>query len=424
VTTTADDGHGLGSPASGAGGGRSVEVAGSLAGVEPSEWDALSGDNALATHGWLRTIDTEAREFGKLEPRYVTVRDSGRLVGAAAFYRCEPGSRHFLPDHLMFGRARSWLGHAGASFLPAMTLGPVRCLGRPLLVDESLEPSRRAQVRGELLDAVEAAARAEKLALHVPNLLADEQETQRLLRARGYHRTQQFPVCFIDIEWSSFDGYLDHLASFSGNMPRNVRKEMRRCRKAGIVLRQIDDPAAHDARLYELADRHYRKLNASALPYSPRFFAGLQENLGRDLVLYGAFRGGGLIGFSLMLRRRRVGYLPLLGIDPETEADSLYFSLCYYHPVADAVARGLKRLFVGRTNYHAKVRRGFRTMPVSSYYRAASRSRHQAMRPWFAFHAAWMSRRVAPLLDLARLRRYSAEPSRPSALTPPDERRR
>jgi len=408
LTPLTHDGESTGVPATGARPGQSVEVVNSLAGIDPRAWNALAGDNVLTSHGWLRTLHTEA--LGKIEPRYAIVRDADRLVGATAFYLCGPGARHFAPDHLMFGRARSWLGLAGVSFLPAMMLGPLRSLGKPLLVDETLERGRREQVRGVLLDAVEAAARSEKLALHVPNMPADEEETQSLLRRRGYHRTHQFPISYMDVEWSSFDDYLDHLKSFSRNMPRNVHKEMRRCRKAGIVLRTIDDPAAHGARIHELADRHFRRLNGIELPYSPRFFARLHENLGDDLVFYGAFRGGELVGFSLLLRRNDIGYLPILGIDPEkTGGARLYFSICYYGPIADAIARGVKRMYVGKTNYHAKARRGFRTMPVSLYYRAAGRSKHLALRPWFAAHAAWMRRKVAPLRDLTRQRQYRGE---------------
>jgi len=385
-----------------------VEVVDSLAGIDPRAWDALAHDNVLTTHGWLRAIHTEA--LGNIEPRYAIVREGDRLVGATAFYLCRPGARHFAPDHLMLGRARSLLNRAGVSFLPAMLLGPVRSLGRPLLVDESLEPGRREQVRGILLDKVEAEARAEKLALHVPNMPSHEEETQSLLRRRGYHRTWQFPISYMDIEWSSFDDYLDHLRSFSRNMLRNVRKEMRRCTKAGIVVRTIDDPAPHAARIHELADTHFRRLNGIVLPYSPRFFASLHENLGDDLVFYGAFRGNDLVGFSLLLQRKDMGYLPILGIDPEkTGGSRLYFSICYYGPIADAIARGVKRMHVGKTNYHAKARRGFHTMPVSLYYRAASRSKHLALRPWFAAHASYMRRKVAPLRDLAWQRQYRGE---------------
>jgi predicted N-acyltransferase len=407
LTPLTRDGESAGVPAAGERPGLSVEVVDSLAGIDPRAWDSLAHDNVLTAHAWLRAIHTET--LGNIEPRYAIARDGDRVVGGAAFYICRPGARHFAPDHLMFGRARSRLDRAGVSFLPAMMLGPVRSIGRPLLVDETLDPDRREQIRGRLLDRVEAEARAEKLALHVPNMPADEEATQRLLRRRGYLRTIQFPVSYLDIEWSSFDGYLDYLKSYSHNMPRNVRKEMRRCRKAGIVVRTIDDPVRHAPRIHELADTHFRKLNGMELPYSSGFFSFLAENLG-DTVFHGAFRGDDLIGFSVLFQRKHIGYLPVLGIDTEKAGGAgLYFSICYYGPIADAIARGVKRMYVGKTNYHAKARRGCRTMPMSLYYRAAGPSRHLALRPWFAAHTGYMRRKVAPLRDLARQRQYNGE---------------
>ena len=387
-----------------------VEVLSSLETIDPREWDALAGDSVLASYGWVRAIHEEA--LGNIEPRYLIAREGGRLAGAAACYVCRRGARHFAPDHLMFGRSRHALARLGLSFLPAMILGPVRSYGKPLLLDESLDPATRERLRRALMEAVAALARDERLSLHLPNVHDEcSEETLRLLEERGFHRTLQFPVLHLDLEWDSFDGYLDYLGSFSRNMPRNVLKEMRRLDKAGIVLRTIDDPSVHGPRLHELADGHYRRLNNNlSWPYSPRFLTRLKEGMGDDVVFYGAFRDAELVGFSMMLRRGGIAYAPLVGIDDQkTHREGLYFCISYYRPIADAIAQRLRRLYVGKTPYHAKIRRGFRGMPMYLFYRSASRAKHEAMRPWFAFHAAWMRRKTAPLLDVAEQRRFRGE---------------
>lgn len=380
-----------------------VKIVSSLREVEADRWDALAGDNALASHGWLLAAEEGGVE--NLEPRYVLVHQDGQLVAGAACYVCWPRNRIFNPDFQMFRRFRRIPALFDISFLPAMICCPYRCFGKHLLLHSRLTGKRRAQFRQRLLDAVEGLARSQSLPLWFPHLAAAEVESADLLSRRGYHRTLEMPIAYIQIEWDSFAGYLAYLQTFSKSMPGVVRHEMNRNRKAGIVIERIAYPSLHRARLHELANQHYFRHNKKNVFYTQDFLPKLKEHLGDDLILYGAFRKDLLVGFSALQRRGSVAYLNSVGIDREaTRRDFTYFNLVYYRPISDAIATGIRRIYFGTAMYGLKARRGCRTSRLQILYKGASRLRHFALRPYFAFHAQWVGRKFAAFENLKELR--------------------
>jgi len=376
----------------------SVEIASSLTELDPRGWDALAPNDALASYGWLRAVEEERCEG--VETLYILVRRSEDLVAAAPCYLCFRRHRLFDPDVLMFGRFRRWPGLLRLSFLPAMLVGPHRSYGQNLLLSGRLEGPERERVCRRLMTEIESLARSRGLPLHFPGVTLNELEIPLLLSERGYHRTRDFPVCCLDIEWDTFDDYLTHLSSFSHHMRRNVKKEINRCRNADILIEEIEEPASHAARLLELADAQYWRLNGTRFPYSARFLTRLKELLGREAVFYGAFRDGSLLGFVVLLRRGESGYLPWTGIDrKKTDNEAAYFNLVYYRPIEDAIAVGLERLHFGKTLYCTKARRGCKPVGMQHFYHADSKTRHAAL-------TMWIEHRVRDLEDLDHLRKF------------------
>ncbi len=355
----------------------STEVVDTLRHVASGDWDVLAGGNVMASHGWLRAVERSG--IADLEPRYVLRRDGGRLVGAAVCYVGRGAGTGSSPDRLLLGRLYPLAARLRLSFLPAVVCAPYRGYGAHLL---GAEPD-------VLLNEVEALAHAAALPLHLPRVLDEETALCRLLSGRGYHRTVQEPIACLEIEWDTFEGYLASLRRISPKAPRIVRHEMNRNRRAGIVIREIDDAAALAARLHDLAEAHHVRLNRASVPYQRHFLPWLKATLGERCVLYGAFHGEELLGFTLMLRDGDTAILPFLGIDDTAKGDFTYFNLCYYRPIADAIAGGLKRVFFGTLLYDLKARRGCRILKTNLFYKSAARARHLTAAPWFRCHRWW-----------------------------------
>lgn len=382
----------------------SVETVTSLADVPADAWDALSSASPMTSHGWLRLLEEESGEG--VEASYVLIRRNSELVAGVPCYCCRQLSPLMDLNQLMFGRFRKLPEMLRFSFIPAMVVGPYRSYGPRLLLSEALDNEGRKQAAYLLLTSAEKMARARNLPLQIPKISAQDHEVLNLVEQRGYHRTRDFPVSYLDIEWDDFDGYLSYIRAFSPKMRRNIKEEMNRFRRSGIQILELHDPAAHNADLQKLVRGHYERLNEVAFPFSDRFFLRLKQLLGDEVVFYGAFLEDRLIGFVLMLKRGGTAYLPMTGIDRQrTGNEGTYFNLCYYRPILDAITKGLQRLYFGGTLYFPKVRRGCKILGLHHAYLGASPLRHRSMKPWFAFHSTWMRRRVIPLEDLTSLRK-------------------
>jgi predicted N-acyltransferase len=285
--------------------------------------------------------------------------------------------------------------------------GPIRSIGSKFLLSKDLDGVDRQQVLNRLLTATIELARSIGVSLHFPRIRQADDETLELLAGRNCRQTRDFPLCYLDIEWDDFDGYLSYIGSFSAKMRRNIKEEMNRFRRSGVTIEPIDHTAVNESRLQELADEHYQRLNHRPFPYSTGFLGRLKKHLGNELVLYGAFRSQTLIGFVMMVKKGQTAYLPLTGIDSRlTGNEATYFNLVYYRPIEDAISEGLKRLYYGGTLYRLKVRRGCKIMALNHCYLGSSPARHAIMKPWFAFHAAWMGHRVDALEDIDQLRQW------------------
>jgi predicted N-acyltransferase len=367
----------------------------SLREVDATRWDELAGANVLASYGWLRA--TEDGVVAQLMPGYVLLHLDGALAGAAVCYLCPPDNHHFAPDGFLFGRFRHLAVRLNLTRQPVLVCCPYHCYGTHLMVDPRLQGTLRSEALGQLLRGVEALARAARVPTWLPRVQNDEEEIVTRLAERGFHRTHMFSATYIDIEWDSFAGYLAHVRGVSKKAAQNVRTEISRNERAGVVIAEIHDVRSHAAALHALANQHHLRHNRWPVPYSPEFFPRLKENLGGDFVVYGAFKNDALVGFSAMLQRGGVAHVLFVGVDHErTPGEFTYFNVAFYRPIADAIASGFKRVCFGMALQQVKRRRGARTVPLYLYYKGATPVRHVAMKPWLALHAAWMNRKLTP----------------------------
>jgi predicted N-acyltransferase len=243
------------------------------------------------------------------------------------------------------------------------------------------------------VSAIENEARAAGLALLVPWLLPEDSALAECLKGRGYHMTLQHPVAMMDLPFRRFSEYVESLRRVSRSMPSMVRTEMKRPARDGITVEEIADAWPHAARLHALAAQHQRRLNGVELPYSAALIPSIKERLGDACLLYGAFGAGELLGFSLYLRDPTSMHGIFYGIDERARKSCVYFLLCYYRPIADAIADGIGRAYFGTLLQEVKRRRGCRIVPSRFAYRGSTPLRHAAVAPWFALHRARGARR-------------------------------
>ncbi len=364
-----------------------VQVVSSIRSLDPVAWDELAGDEVLATHGWLRTV--EETYAADLEPRYYLVHREGRLLAAAGCNLAVATDRDFTLDTTVYGRFANVAAGLGLALLPAMLCGPISSCGTHLLVASDLRPREKAALFEMLLERLESAAFGRGLPLAFDRVFAEESDLISVLRRRRYNQTRHSPMCYLDVSWPTFDGYLGHLRGMSRNMARNARRDLKKMSRAGVSVERIRDTSRLEKELYDLAEAHWYRHNGASFPFKSDFFASLRENLGENAVVYGAFDGSSLIGFSLLLEKGGVAVGMYVGLHSVRAREAaLYFNLCYYAPIQAAVGEAGRRIYFGRGLRETKIRKGCESKDLYLFLKSPSTLKHIAFGVLFFLRSA------------------------------------
>jgi hypothetical protein len=362
-----------------------------LADLPAADWNALGcGGIPFLRHEFLSALE----QFGCLGegvgwlPRHLTFWQDNTLVAAMPMYEKLNSFGEFVFDWAW----ASAYQRAGLAYYPKLVVaspftpatGP-RLLLRP-------EP-RQADLPQRCIEAALAfAASAGVSSCHW--LFATDQSllsSPHLLVRQGY----QF-------HWQNRDyGDFEHYLSFmSSKRRKQIRKERREVREAGVTLRRVLGAEASDAewaafhRCYENTfDRHG---NFPALTLE--FFRALGRSMGEDVMLVLAEKSGRIVAAAFFL----IGADSLYGRywGAFEEVPSLHFEACYYQGLDYCLERGLSRFEPGAQGEH-KISRGF--LPTATW------SLHWIPEP--RFHHA-----IADFLsrEAAQVRQYMAALSRHS----------
>ncbi len=339
----------------------SVRIADSLSGIDPTEWNALAGEQPFLRHEFLSAlIDTgcASAKTGWL-PQIVLLRRSGSLVGALPIF----AKNHSYGEYVFDWAWADAHERHGVDYYPklvcAVPFTPVR---GPRLLAAS------ATVKRTLVKAALELAR-DCSSLHV--LFAGDEDAAVLAEA-GFlmRRTVQF-------HWTN-DGYADFgdfLGRLSHARRKNIRQERRRVAEAGVTLRWLEG-AAIERKHWEFFNRCYRGTYAAhrSTPYlNLEFYLRLGAALPDHILMVLAERDDQPIAASLFLRDADHLYGRYWGAVERVPL--LHFECCYYQAIEYAIARKIK-IFEGGAQGEHKIFRGL--MPVQAL------SAHWLAHPKFA----------------------------------------
>ncbi len=321
---------------------------------------------------------------GGLRPVYLTARRGERLAAIAAAHEYRSTADVFTPDHTLLRRFRKPAVAAGLSFLPALVCGPPKAPGRHVRVDATLSAAERERVTEAVVAAIEAEAARRKGNVIWRDLLEDEAPLIGLLRRRGYRIVPTPRVAILDLPPGGFDGYLARLRTRSRNAACQVRRDLRRLGESGASIRELEDVASRAGDLGALAEKHYRRLNGKAFPYTGDLFEKLVRHQGSAVRAFGAFRGPDMVGFTLLLHGQSTAHSMFGGIDRSLPGSkAAHFPLHFYTPIRVAIEAGLERIDYGKQSLEGKLRRGCRLAPTHLAFRSPSPLRNALAAAWF-----------------------------------------
>jgi predicted N-acyltransferase len=374
----------------------SVERFEAIADRDRAAWDRLAANDTFASSGWLKTMEETALLRRSV---YFVARRASQLVAAAPCYLQEAVPAVSGMDGVVFGRFTKLARALGINVSPALVCGTSIGLSGHVLIAPDTSPEERRRLTLDVIDAMERFAQQQGVTLCFRNVVDRDAWLPGTLEGRGYLRATEMPTTVMDVAWTSFSGYLRDLKREHPATAENVRREVNRAHKGGIVFRKVVDGIACAPRLLALLDAHNRRLNGAPFPFRPAFLEVLQRYLGDKLVVYVALDGDDPIGVSLGVRAGDAIFLPMVGVDVTRGRETfVYFNNSYRMPIEDAIATGIRRIYCGKLVYDVKLRRGFRLLDLSAYFRVPNRLHAALLAPVVAAQSV----RIRRMLERVR----------------------
>ncbi|WP_437873695.1 GNAT family N-acetyltransferase [Sorangium sp. So ce363] len=326
--------------------------------IPESEWNALHGvsEAPFLTWAWFDALERTGcvGEAAGWLPHHITLRAEGALLAAAPAYLKDNSEGEFVFDH-------GWASAShqiGAPYYPKLVVAvPFTPATTPRLL------VRRPEDRPALLPVLaetlrKLVARSRISSAHV--LFPTEDEAAALSDAAMAHR------CGVQFQFEN-EGYRtldDFLARFNAKRRHQIRREMRESTRQGLSIDTLRGAEITP----EIVDAMFGFYVSTV-----EKFAWGRQYLNRAFFeeIAARLRGGGAQG-GVEIVLAREGKRPIAGAlnlaGPTTlygrywgaseERPFLHFNVCYYHPVEDCIARGLRRFEPGAGGSH-KLVRGF-----------------------------------------------------------------
>lgn len=234
---------------------------------------------------------------------------------------------------------------------------------------------RRPDAVAALLDGLDAAAAEWGCPVTAVPHVPDGDPLAAMLTGRGFVGSAVLAQARLDLAWPDFDGYVATLPKRRRN---KIRRERREFAEAALVVRadEIGTRGAEMAELHAAQLRSYGHHTVTA-----ERLRGLMDRIERHLApwcrILVAERDGRLEGFALSYEHSGELHLKMTGFSGYAQEHFGYFNMTYYAVIEDALRRGLRTVFFGPLSYRAKVVRGCRLAPRSTYVRVPSELRDE-----------------------------------------------
>ncbi|TVR70263.1 MAG: GNAT family N-acetyltransferase [Spirochaetaceae bacterium] len=375
--------------------------------IDAAQWNHLAeraGPTPLLNHEWLHHLErsgSTTAETGWI-PRHLTLHEEGRIVGAVPLYLRDNSWGEFVFD-FAFAEVADQIG---APYYPKLVgMSPATpSTAYAILV----EPGREDELCPLLMGEIHRYCHDEAIPVLQFNYVLPA--WRKRLEEQGLVPWEHHGYQWFNEEYRSFE---DYLGRFRKGQRRNIRRERASIPAQGLSTRIISGLDAPDS-LFQRMARYYGKTNEQFGPWAARFltdrfFTTMPREVRRHLWFAAAFPAGetrwagetGSIGDppALAMLVRKGDHLLGRYWGTRIQANNLHFELCYYTPMEWAIREGIRTFDPGMGSEH-KVRRGFRSLPVTSMHRFFDPRMEAILRANIGRINAMERRRIA-LLDAA-----------------------
>lgn len=330
-----------------------IQFLDSLSELSATEWNTLVPDhNPFLSHEFLGALERH-RCIGERSgwiPRHLACRDEhGRLLGAAPLYLKYNSYGEFVFD---WGWAEAYR-RQGMSYYPKLVGAiPYTPVTSPRLLLAPDQPDPQATARAMIDQVLEESRRRQFSSIHW--LFPAAADLDPLLAQGFLHRLG----CQFHWRNRSYRDFQDFLDTFTAKRRKNINRERRLVRDAGLELRLLSGHEATEAEWRVLHDFYrstFDRLGGTPTLTLP-FFQEIATTLGDRIVLVLARSQGREVAGAISFRGDTTLYGRHWGC--RADYDSLHFEACYYQGLEYCIRTGLQHFEPGAQGEH-KIYRGF-----------------------------------------------------------------
>ena len=354
-----------------------VKVVKKIGDISPGEWNAAFPD-ILEGYHFFKTIDES--DFEGYSFYYIMVYKKGSPVGAAPCFVMD-----YPLDTTIEGPLKKFLAKVKEFFpnilrLRALICGSVVSEGRI-----GIAAGHKGPVIRKIASAMETLARKERASLVAfKDFSGQYTGALDILIKEGFYKINSYPAVEMDINFKSFDEYLDTLSSATRKDLRRKFKKANGHAKIDLEVRDEIGGALDDAYFLYLQTLYKSEVRFERVPKD--FFVNISKNM-KNRVKYFLWRiDGRLAAFNLCLASGGILIDEYLGLDYLlTHKYPLYF-ITFRDVIGWCVENGVKRYESGALTYEPKKRLDLRFIPHYIY----AKHRNKFVNPFFKLLCAFL----------------------------------
>lgn len=338
-----------------------------VAEVPQAEWDALAKPlkTPFFEWEWLHNLEASGSASSKAGwlPSHLTLWRDRTLIAIAPFYIKGHSYGEFVFDHQWADLAH----RLGINYYPKLLgMSPFTpAEGYRFLIAPGEDEDEVVEQMVSEIDHYCAKNR-----LSGCNLLYVDPEWRFVLERHGFSTWLHHSYIWKNMNFQTFD---DYLQAFNANQRRNIKRERKAVKNAGLEMRAIAGEEISRS-LFQTMYSFYcdtcDKFGWWGSKYlTRRFFDELYPNWCHRTVLFAAFGEDDPqhpAGMSICFTKGDRLYGRYWG--SQYDIENLHFDTCYYSPIEWAIAHGVQVFDPGAGGRHKK-RRGFPATPNYSLHR-------------------------------------------------------
>jgi predicted N-acyltransferase len=332
----------------------------------------LLADDGFFTYWWLKVLET-SRPF-KIIPKYIVVYEDDRIIGIAPCF-VEYNSQYINGNAVeaqftLTKILRKVLNRLGFALTPPLICYSPCSFHTSVLLEKSCN---ERIILGLISKKIDDICKKERILFSSFLYVSEFDESLiKNLQNFGYFNIHLTHTMYLDIKWSNFD---DYLASLEYKARKNIRREIKKNRRSGIVIEQTSDFYSLSSILSDLYSNLYFKYMGKRSPLHPLFFEKLCKYAENKARVFIAVKNDKIVGFSLCLGHKNILDVYIAGFDynNESKTDFTYFNVAYYAPIKAAIEEGIKKIHFRSSAESVKLKRGCKLEKIYTFVKCHSR---------------------------------------------------